>query len=161
MTKKRFSSAVEMLVATKNLSYIDAITHIVEERGMEYSNVKRLLSDSIRQKLEVEASELKLITTTPGNKLPLQENTMSTIIIPSSDADRKIIKDAMTELSNSMVRIESEKNFIKEAIEELNDKVGIDKKHLRKLANVYHKQTLAQVTGEMEDLEALYESCLK
>lgn len=161
MTKKRFSSAVEMLVATKNLSYIDAITHIVEERGMEYSNVKRLLSDSIRQKLEVEASELKLITTTPGNKLPLQENTMSTIIIPSSDADRKIIKDAMTELSNSMVRIESEKNFIKEAIEELNDKVGIDKKYLKKLANVYHKQTLAQVTGEMEDLEALYESCLK
>lgn len=161
MTKKRFSSAVEMLVATKKLSYIDAITHIVEERGMEYSNVKRLLSDSIKQKLEVEASELKLITTTPGNKLPLQENTMSTIIIPSSDADRKIIKDAMTELSNSMVRIESEKNFIKEAIEELNDKVGIDKKHLRKLANVYHKQTLAQVTGEMEDLEALYESCLK
>ena len=161
MTKKRFSSAVEMLVVTKKLNYIDAITHIVEERGMEYSNVKRLLSDSIKQKLEVEASELKLITTTPGNKLPLQENTMSTIIIPSSDADRKIIKDAMTELSNSMVRIESEKNFIKEAIEELNDKVGIDKKHLRKLANVYHKQTLAQVTGEMEDLEALYESCLK
>ena len=166
MTKKRFSSAVEMLVVTKKLNYIDAITHIVEERGMEYSNVKRLLSDSIRQKLTLEArlsskSELKLITTTPGNKLPLQENTMSTIIIPSSDADRKIIKDAMTELSNSMVRIESEKNFIKEAIEELNDKVGIDKKHLRKLANVYHKQTLAQVTGEMEDLEALYESCLK
>lgn len=71
MTKKRFSSAVEMLVAKKKLSYIDAITHIVEERGMEYSNVKRLLSDSIKQKLEVEASELKLITTTPGNKLPL------------------------------------------------------------------------------------------
>ena len=86
---------------------------------------------------------------------------MSTIIIPSSPADRKIIKDAMTELSNSMVRIESEKNFIKEAIEELNDKVGIDKKYLNKLARVYHKQTLAQVTGEMEDLEALYESCLK
>ena len=83
------------------------------------------------------------------------------IIIPSSDADRKVIKDAMTELSNSMVRIESEKSFIKEAIDDLNDKVGIDKKHLRKLATIYHKQTLAQVTGEVEDLEALYESCLK
>lgn len=71
MTKKRFSSSVETLVATKKLSYIDAITYIVEERGMDYSNVKRLLSDSIKQKLEVEASELKLITTTTGNKLPL------------------------------------------------------------------------------------------
>ncbi len=83
------------------------------------------------------------------------------IVVPSSEADRKVIKDAMTELSNSMVRIESEKSFIKEAIDDLNDKVGIDKKHLRKLANIYHKQTLAQVTGEVEDLEALYESCLK
>ncbi len=83
------------------------------------------------------------------------------IVVPSSEADRKVIKNAMTELSNSMVRIESEKSFIKEAIDDLNDKVGIDKKHLRKLANIYHKQTLAQVTGEVEELEALYESCLK
>ena len=83
------------------------------------------------------------------------------IVVPSSEADRKVIKDAMTELSNSMVRIESEKSFIKEAIDDLNDKVGIDKKHLRKLANIYHKQTLAQVTGELEELESLYESCRK
>ena len=83
------------------------------------------------------------------------------IIIPSSPNDRKTIKDAMTEISNSMVRIDSEKAYIKEAIEALNDKVDIDKKYLNKLARVYHKQTLAQVTGEMEDLEALYESCLK
>ena len=83
------------------------------------------------------------------------------IIIPSSPNDRKTIKDAMTEISNSMVRIDSEKAYIKEAIEELNDKVDIDKKYLNKLARVYHKQTLAQVTGEMEDLVALYESCLK
>jgi len=71
MTKKRFSSSVETLVVSKGFTYIDAITYIVEERGMEYSNVKRLLSDSIKQKLEVEASNLKLITTTTGNKLPL------------------------------------------------------------------------------------------
>ena len=83
------------------------------------------------------------------------------IIIPSSPNDRKTIKDAMTEISNSMVRIDSEKAYIKEAIEVLNDKVDIDKKYLNKLARVYHKQTLAQVTGEMEDLEALYGSCLK
>jgi|TARA_R110000764_G_scaffold83341_3_gene163950 CBS-domain-containing membrane protein len=83
------------------------------------------------------------------------------IIIPSSPNDRKTIKDAMTEISNSMVRIDSEKAYIKDAIEALNDKVDIDKKYLNKLARVYHKQTLTQVTSEMEDLEALYESCLK
>ena len=71
MTKKRFSGSVETLVATKGFSYIDAITHIVEERGMDYSNIKRLLSDSIKQKLEAEASNLKLIQTPAGNKLPI------------------------------------------------------------------------------------------
>ena len=71
MTKKRFSSSVETLVATKGFTYIDAITYIVEERGMEYNNLKRLLSDSIKQKLEAEASNIKLIQTPPGNKLPL------------------------------------------------------------------------------------------
>jgi hypothetical protein len=71
MTKKRFSAAVESIVVTKRLTYIDAITHIAEERMMDYANVKRLLSDSIKQKLEVEASELRLIKTVAGNKLPL------------------------------------------------------------------------------------------
>ena len=71
MTKKRFSSSVETLVSSKGFTYIDAITYIVEDRGMDYSNVKRLLSDSIKQKLEVEASNLKLIQVPIGNKLPL------------------------------------------------------------------------------------------
>lgn len=71
MTKKRFSAAVESIVVTKRLTYIDAITHLVEERMMDYGNVKRLLSDSIKQKLEVEASELRLIKVEAGNKLPL------------------------------------------------------------------------------------------
>ena len=71
MTKKRFSAAVESIVITKRLTYIDAITDLVEERSMDYANVKRLLSDSIKQKLEVEAAELRLIKTETGNKLPL------------------------------------------------------------------------------------------
>ncbi len=71
MTRKRFSSSVETLVASKGFTYIDAITHIVEERGMDYGKVKRLLSDSIKLKLEAEASNLRLIQTPVGNKLPL------------------------------------------------------------------------------------------
>lgn len=71
MTKKRFSKTVESLVSMKGYNYIDAITYIVEDRGMDYSNVKKLLSDSIKQKLEVEASDLKLIQSSTGNKLPI------------------------------------------------------------------------------------------
>ena len=69
------------------------------------------------------------------------------IIIPSAESDRKKIKDAMTEISNSMTRIDAE--------------VGIDKKYLKRLANTYHRQNLVEVTTEADDLQSLYETCLK
>lgn len=83
------------------------------------------------------------------------------IIIPSAESDRKKIKEAMTEISNSMTRIDAEKDFQKAAIEDLSDEVGIDKKYLRRLANTYHRQNLVEVTTEADDLQSLYETCLK
>jgi archaellum component FlaC len=83
------------------------------------------------------------------------------IIIPSAESDRKKIKDAMTEISNSMTRIDAEKDFQKAAVEDLSDEVGIDKKYLKRLANTYHKQNLVEVTTEADDLQSLYETCLK
>ena len=44
MTKKRFSAAVEHLVANNNMSYIDAASYVVEQRGMDYKNLKKLLT---------------------------------------------------------------------------------------------------------------------
>ena len=40
MTKKRFSTAVEELVAKQNMSYIDAMSYIITQRGMDYGNIK-------------------------------------------------------------------------------------------------------------------------
>ncbi len=71
MTKKRFNAAVESVVADKNLSYLDAINYVIEKRGMDYSNIKKLLSDSLKQKVEEEARSLNLLRTKSGNKLPI------------------------------------------------------------------------------------------
>ena len=74
MTKKRFSMAVAELVAKQprqTMSYIDAAVFIIEQRGMEYSNLKRLLSDSLLAKIENEAQQLNLIKLKGGNSLPL------------------------------------------------------------------------------------------
>ena len=70
MTKKRFSTAVEQLVVKGNMSYIDAATYIIEERGMDYSNLKKLLTDSLKDKMEAEALRLNLIRGKKGNQLP-------------------------------------------------------------------------------------------
>lgn len=71
MTRKRFSTAVEQLVAKGNMSYIDAAAYIIEKRGMDYTNLKKLLTDSLKDKMEAEALRLNLIRGKKGNKLPI------------------------------------------------------------------------------------------
>ena len=61
MTRKRFSAAVENLVAQGNVTYIDAAAYVVEERGLDYRNLKKLLTDSLKQKIEAEAASLNLL----------------------------------------------------------------------------------------------------
>ena len=85
---------------------------------------------------------------------------MSNIILPSSDSDKQRIKGCMEEISNSYTRMEAERDFIKEAIEALADDVDIPKKYLNKMARIYHKQNFSETVGEMEDLEALYETVI-
>jgi|TARA_B110000908_G_scaffold144629_1_gene174376 hypothetical protein len=83
---------------------------------------------------------------------------MSNIIIPSSPADIAKIKGAMQEISNSYSRQESEREFVKEAIMDLADAVDVPKKVLGKMARIFHKQNMAELLGEIEDVEALMEA---
>jgi hypothetical protein len=54
----------------------------------------------------------------------------------------------------------AQRDFIKEAINLCAEDVEIDKKYLKKMATIYHKQNLNEVMGEVEDLEALYETVM-
>ena len=71
MTKKRFTKAVEVLVSQKNMSYLDAMTNIIEQRGMDYMNVKKLLSPALKEKLTQEATGLNLVKGKKKNSLPV------------------------------------------------------------------------------------------
>ena len=53
MTKKRFTKAVEACVVKNGMSYIDSMTYIIEERGMDYRQIKKLMSPALKSKLEV------------------------------------------------------------------------------------------------------------
>jgi hypothetical protein len=80
-------------------------------------------------------------------------------IIFSNPADRKTIRDALQEISNSMTRIEAERDYIKESIKEITDKYPvISKKVFRKMIKVYHAQTFSQEVEEHEEFENLYET---
>mgnify|MGYP001432212759 CR=1 FL=1 len=71
MTKKRFTKAIEVLVSQKGFSYLDAMTYVIEERGMDYMNIKKLISPALKEKLTQEAAGLRLIKIKKKNSLPV------------------------------------------------------------------------------------------
>jgi len=83
---------------------------------------------------------------------------MSNVIIPSSLEDRKKIRGALEEISNSLTRIEAERSLIKEILQDVEDKFELPKKYTRKVAKIFHKQNFAEVKTEQEDLETIYET---
>ena len=83
---------------------------------------------------------------------------MNNLIIPSSPTDRQAIRSAKKEISNSMVRTEGERDYIKETIDDLSDKFDLPKKYLKKVASAYHKQNIAETTEVADDVETLYEA---
>ena len=74
------------------------------------------------------------------------------------DVDKKALKGVLDELSNSMLRVKSEKEFQKEAIEDAAEKFNMNKKILRKMAKVYHNNSFTEEIMEMEEFQTLYES---
>lgn len=84
------------------------------------------------------------------------ENTLKMIV--NNPEDRKTILNSIKEWSNSATRVSAEKDLQKDIINDLADKVDVEKKYLNKLATMYHNQNFAQFQQEREEIEELYES---
>lgn len=74
------------------------------------------------------------------------------------DQDRKKIKDAMQEASNSFIRIDAERDLVKNIIADLNDAYKIPKKTISKMIKVYHKNNFQEEVAEADEFETLYET---
>lgn len=82
---------------------------------------------------------------------------MSNIVIPSDEGTRDKIRSALHQISDSMTRIDAERDHIKEILQVIQDETEVPKKYVNKMAVIYHKQNLAEVKAENSDLEDLYE----
>lgn len=85
---------------------------------------------------------------------------MSNVIIPSTSEDRKSIRDAIHEVSNSLARIEGEREHINDVLTRLEEEYELPKKYARQIAKMYHKDTASEVKAEFSDIEALYENII-
>ena len=73
------------------------------------------------------------------------------------EQDKKDMVVVMGDISDAMIRIESEKEFIKESIAEMAEKYEMDKKTLKRVATIYHKQNIAEVQAGNNEVLDLYE----
>tara|TARA_R110000868_G_scaffold30953_4_gene113894 strand:+ start:6654 stop:6884 length:231 start_codon:yes stop_codon:yes gene_type:complete len=69
LTKQKFTRMIEDTVQSHRLSYMDAIIHLCEKNNMEIEDIKKYISDPIKEKVEAEASKLNFLPR--GNELPL------------------------------------------------------------------------------------------
>ena len=78
--------------------------------------------------------------------------------VPSSPADRVAIQKAVREISDSMTRIEGEREFIKEATNNTCTAFELSKKTFNKMVRVYHQQNYTRIKEENEEFEEMYET---
>ena len=69
LTKKKFCDMVEDHVHSKKESYMDALTHLMNNLEVEPDRISNLINTSIKDKLEAEARNLNFLERI--NTLPL------------------------------------------------------------------------------------------
>ena len=70
LSSNTFVSMVELRISDKGMTYLEAITDVCEKTGLEFENVSKLMTPTMRKLLQSEAITLNLIKRT-GSRLPI------------------------------------------------------------------------------------------
>lgn len=90
------------------------------------------------------------------------ENTKESVSIQSlSDVDKKKLRGTIQEIVDSMTRVSAEKDYQKEALNDINDTLGVDKKLVRRIAKTYYKSSFDQEVADNDDFETFFTALIK
>ena len=78
-----------------------------------------------------------------------------------SAEDKKKIKGVIMELNDSMTRAAAERDLQKEAINNINDALGVDKKLIRRMAKVYYKANYNEEVEKNNTFEEFYDTIVR
>jgi hypothetical protein len=68
-TTESFEIKVENLIWDKDITYLEAITEIVEQEDYDIDSINLLISNNLKMKLEIEAEKLSLLKAKKKNRL--------------------------------------------------------------------------------------------
>jgi hypothetical protein len=87
-----------------------------------------------------------------------EEKYMTDIHLNSHDAGQ--VRKTINEMSNCLLRIDSEKEAMKEMAEDIQKKFGIRKTILNKVAHAHHKHKYAEMQMANDHFQYVYESLM-
>ena len=79
----------------------------------------------------------------------------------SNPKDREKLLGVLSECSNSMTRMDAEKDLIKNAVKDICEELQLPKRLVNKMVKVYHKQNYDEEVATHEQFETLYETVVK
>ena len=71
MNSKEFSLKIENIVKEKRISYMDAVLWYCEQNDIDTGTVSPLISKSLKEKIQVEATDLKMLKIPKCGVLPI------------------------------------------------------------------------------------------
>ena len=71
MNSKDFSLKIEGIVKEKRISHMDAVIWYCEQNGLDPSQVSSLISKSLKEKIQVEATNLNMLKIPRCGVLPI------------------------------------------------------------------------------------------
>tara|TARA_B100001093_G_scaffold168498_1_gene161170 strand:+ start:12322 stop:12582 length:261 start_codon:yes stop_codon:yes gene_type:complete len=71
MNSKEFSLKIESIVKEKRITYMDAVIWYCEQNDIDPGTVSSLVSKSLKEKIKVEAIDLRMLNTPKGGILPV------------------------------------------------------------------------------------------
>jgi hypothetical protein len=78
-----------------------------------------------------------------------------------SNDEKKKLRDCIHALNDSMTRVAGERDLQKEAINEIFDELGIDKKLVRKMAKAYFNANYNSIVEEEQNFQDFYDTIIK
>lgn len=78
-----------------------------------------------------------------------------------SSEEKKKLKNAIYAINDSLTRVAGERDLQKEAITEICDELGVDKKLVRKMAKAYFMANYNSMVEEEKNFQDFYDSIIK
>lgn len=71
MNSKEFSLKIESIVKEKKISHMDAVVWYCDENDLDTSQVSSLISKSLKEKIKLEATNLRMLKIPKCGQLPI------------------------------------------------------------------------------------------